>query len=95
MSVRVLKNFMQNQNLLEWIEPQGGCVCFPRIKKDISIDTDLFHEVLLHKYSTYVGRGHWFEEDGRYMRIGYSWDKTEKLKKGLSNILRTIEEIRR
>jgi len=77
---------------LEWIEPLGGCVCFPRIKKNISVDIDKFHDVLLNKYSTYVGRGHWFEEDGRYMRIGYSWDKTEKLEKGLSNILKAIEE---
>ena len=89
-----LKNFMQGQNLLEWVEPQGGCVCFPRIKKNISVDTDLFHDVLLNKYSTYLGRGHWFEEDGRYMRIGYSWENTEKLQKGLLNILKSIEETR-
>ncbi|QEC66365.1 pyridoxal phosphate-dependent aminotransferase [Panacibacter ginsenosidivorans] len=91
----VLKNFMQQQNMLEWIEPQGGCVCFPRIRKDIAIDTAQFHEVLLNKYSTYVGRGHWFEEDGRYMRIGYSWDKTEKLQKGLNNILKAINDTRK
>lgn len=88
----VLKNFMEQQQVLEWVEPQGGCVCFPRIKKEIAIDTRNFYEVLLNKYSTYVGRGHWFEEDGRYMRIGYSWDKTEKLAKGLSNILKAIED---
>ncbi len=88
----LLKNFMEQQQVLEWVEPQGGCVCFPRIKKEIAIDTRNFHEVLLNKYSTYVGRGHWFEEDGRYMRIGYSWDKTEKLAKGLSNILKAIED---
>jgi aspartate/methionine/tyrosine aminotransferase len=88
-----LKYFMRNQNLLEWVEPQGGCVCFPRIKKDIHIDTAAFQELLLNKYRTYVGRGHWFEEDGRYMRIGYSWEGTEKLKKGLLNILKTIEEL--
>jgi aspartate/methionine/tyrosine aminotransferase len=83
---------MQQQDILEWVEPGGGCVCFPRIKKDISVDAAQFHEVLLHKYRTYVGRGHWFEEDSRYMRIGYSWDKTEKLQKGLNNILKAIED---
>jgi aspartate/methionine/tyrosine aminotransferase len=88
----ILKNFMQHQKMLEWMEPKGGCVCFPRIRKEIQIDTDHFHKKLLQKYSTYVGRGHWFEEDGRYMRIGYSWDKPEKLIKGLSNILNAIEE---
>ncbi|CAN5467229.1 pyridoxal phosphate-dependent aminotransferase [soil metagenome] len=89
-----LKNFMQNQDVLEWVEPQGGCVCFPRIKKDVSLNITQVHELLLNKYSTYVGPGHWFEEDDRYMRIGYSWDKTEKLQKGLSNILKAIEETR-
>lgn len=91
----LLKIFMQQQNLLEWVKPQGGCVCFPRIKKDIEINLKLFHEILLNKYSTYVGPGHWFEEDDRYMRIGYSWDKTEKLQKGLQNILKAIEDARK
>lgn len=87
----ILKQFMDQQNVLEWVEPKGGCVCFPRIKKEVNVDTDKFHDILLNKYATYVGRGHWFEQDARYMRIGYSWDKTEKLEKGLQNILRAIE----
>lgn len=88
----ILKKFMDGQDLLEWVEPKGGCVCFPRIKKHIPVDTNKFHEILLNKYATYVGRGHWFEEDARYMRIGYSWDSSEKLQKGLNNILKAIEE---
>jgi hypothetical protein len=28
------------------------------------------------------------------MRIGYSWDTSEKLQKGLQNILKAIEESR-
>jgi aspartate/methionine/tyrosine aminotransferase len=90
----ILKNFILKQDILEWVEPQGGCVCFPRIKKNIMIDTNKFYEILLNKYGTYVGPGHWFEEDGRYMRLGYGWDKTEKLEKGLLNIIRSIEETR-
>ena len=89
---RVLKDFMMKQNILEWVEPKGGCVCFPRIKKGMDVDMEKFHDLLLNKYSTYVGKGHWFEEDGRYLRIGYSWDKTEKLKKGLNNIMSAISE---
>ena len=88
----VLKEFMSHQNVLEWVEPQGGCVCFPRIKNDVIIDKNKFHDILLNKYATYVGRGHWFEEDARYIRIGYSWDTTEKLQKGMTNILSSIEE---
>jgi len=90
----ILKDFMASQNVLEWVEPKGGCACFPRIKKDIDINTNKFYDILLNKYATYVGRGHWFEEDARYMRIGYSWDKSEKLTKGLNNILKSVEEAR-
>jgi aspartate/methionine/tyrosine aminotransferase len=91
----ILKDFMTYQNVLEWVEPQGGCVCFPRIKSNINIDTNKFHDILLNKYATYTGRGHWFEEDARYMRIGYSWDTSEKLQKGLNNILKAIEEAKK
>jgi len=91
---QVLKHFMQGQDVLEWVEPQGGCACFPRIKLNIEINTKQFHEDLLNKYSTYVGPGHWFEQDDRYMRIGYSWDKTEKLEKGMQNIVKAIQALR-
>jgi aspartate/methionine/tyrosine aminotransferase len=90
----VLKDFMKKQNVLEWVEPAGGCVCFPRIRKEIDVDIEKFHDTLLNTYATYVGKGHWFEEEGRYLRIGYSWDKTEKLQKGLHNIFKAIEESR-
>jgi len=90
----ILRNFMGGQNLLEWVEPNGGCVCFPRIRKDITLDMKRFHDILLNTYGTYIGCGHWFEEDDRYLRIGYSWDKSEKLEKGLKNILRSIDEAR-
>jgi DNA-binding transcriptional MocR family regulator len=58
------------------------------------LNTEKFHNILLYKYSTYIGKGHWFEEDAIYMRIGYSWDTSEKLEKGLHNILKAIEESR-
>ena len=88
----LVKDFMNKQKCLEWVEPSGGCVCFPRIKKDINVNTESFYDLLLNKYKTYVGRGKWFEEDDRYMRIGFGWEKEEKLKKGLQNIVKAIED---
>ncbi|MCY7356947.1 MAG: hypothetical protein LH609_05660 [Rudanella sp.] len=73
---------------------RSGCVCFPQIKTDIDLDTDRFHDILLHTYATYVGRGHWFEADPRYIRIGYSWDTSEKLQKGLGNIVKAVDKAR-
>jgi len=34
------------------------------------------------------------EQDDRYMRIGYSWDKTEKLEKGMHNIVKAVHALR-
>ena len=33
-----------------------------------------------------VGPGHWFEQDDRYMRIGYGWPAPEELRDGLANL---------
>ncbi len=89
----IMKGFMQGQELLEWVEPAGGCVCFPRIKQGLVADMDKLHAHLLEKYRTYLGRGHWFEEDARYLRIGYSWEPTDKLAEGLQNILSAIGDL--
>ncbi|MCE3282561.1 MAG: pyridoxal phosphate-dependent aminotransferase [Chitinophagaceae bacterium] len=90
----LVREFIQGQQLLEWVTPQGGCVCFPRIKAGTHVDMPRFYEILLKKYKTYVGAGHWFEEGPRYMRIGFGWETSGKLKQGLENILSAIGESR-
>lgn len=90
----MVRSFMQQQDVLEWVQPGGGCICFPRVKDNVRISMDEFHEVLLNKYRTYVGRGHWFEEDKRHIRIGFGWEKSDKLQRGLSNIVSAIEAAR-
>ncbi len=52
-----LKKWMSNNPYIEWIEPQGGVVCFPRIKKSVNLDIEKFYKVLMDKYKTYVGPG--------------------------------------
>jgi len=90
----LLKKIMGQQHLLEWVMPGGGCVCFPRIKPTVNVDTKKFYDLLLTNYGTYVGPGHWFEEDDRNMRIGFGWERKDKLEKGLNNILKAIEDAR-
>ena len=46
------------------------------------------------KYKTFVGPGHWFEMERRYLRIGYGWPKTEELKAGLAAISLAAAEAR-
>ncbi|HEV7231118.1 MAG TPA: pyridoxal phosphate-dependent aminotransferase, partial [Bacteroidia bacterium] len=82
----VLKTWLNTHPLLEWVEPGGGVVCFPRIREGLQVDVERFYEILLSDYATYAGPGHWFEMDKRYMRIGYGWPSEKELRKGLQNI---------
>jgi len=86
----LVKTFMHNEKRLEWVEPAGGVVCFPRIKNE-KADTEKFYQTLNQQYQTFVGPGHWFDMDKRYFRIGYGWPTTGDLKTGLENISRSLD----
>jgi aspartate/methionine/tyrosine aminotransferase len=84
--LQVVKDWMAGEEMMEWVEPSGGVVCFPRIRPDVPVDVDEFYRVLGEVHGTYVGPGHWFEQDRRHMRIGYAWPLPEELQAGLSAI---------
>lgn len=88
----VVKQWIENEPLLEWVPPVGGCVCFPRINNKVAIDLDEFYKVLNEKYGTYVGPGHWFEESKRNFRIGYAWPALNELKAGLKGISSALQD---
>lgn len=88
----ILKNWMAGEDRMEWVEPWGGVVCFPRILPDLSVDMDQFYRLLNKKYGTYVGPGHWFDQDRRFMRIGYAWPTREELTGGLAGISGALDE---
>jgi aspartate/methionine/tyrosine aminotransferase len=78
-----MKQWMQSQKYLEWVEPQAGVVCFPRVKKEYDFDFVNFQKALYSDYQTVVGYGHWFEQSQKYFRIGYAYPSLEDLKTGL------------
>ncbi|MGH9708016.1 MAG: aminotransferase class I/II-fold pyridoxal phosphate-dependent enzyme, partial [Candidatus Acidiferrales bacterium] len=88
---KIVSQWMAGEKHLEWILPGGGVVCLPRFAGNLEINTHAFYEVLLRKFSTYVGPGHWFELSDRYFRLGYGWEGKEKLARGLKNISSAIE----
>src|SRR5258708_24803179 len=57
----IVKSWMNEQDDFEWVEPKGGAVCFPRIRRPEKVDIDGFYDILLKKYGTYAGAGHWFD----------------------------------
>ncbi len=89
-----IKTWMKGQSAMEWVEPAGGVVCFPRIKQATSAEVERFYHILNEHYETFTGPGHWFGMDRRYMRIGYSWPTPAELAEGLQNISLALEESR-
>ncbi|MEP6750460.1 MAG: pyridoxal phosphate-dependent aminotransferase, partial [Bacteroidota bacterium] len=88
----LLREWLQKETRLEAVLPAGGVVCFPRFRNDIVIDTEKFYSLLMQKYKTMVGPGHWFAMPDTYMRIGFGWTDAATFQMGLENITKTIDE---
>jgi aspartate/methionine/tyrosine aminotransferase len=91
----IVKDWMIGQDEFEWIEPKGGAVAFPRMCHPEKVDIDKFYDILLKKYGTYTGPGHWFDMPRHYMRIGYGWPAKQQLHEGLQALSRSIAEAAR
>lgn len=85
-----LKEWIGRQPYLEWVEPQAGVVCFPRLRAEYKVDVEALYDKLYNEYGTVVGPGHWFEKERTYMRIGYGYPLHEELKTGLDNLEKCI-----
>jgi aspartate/methionine/tyrosine aminotransferase len=88
----ILEKWMEDHPQLEWIKPSGGVVCFPQFRDEIKIDVEKFYKILLEKYKTYIGPGHWFEMSKRSFRLGFGWEIEINFIKGLKNIDKAISE---
>ena len=90
----LVKKWFRSQEELEWVEPRGGVVAFPRIKPALAVDVDRFYKILQEEHGTYVGPGHWFEMDRRFFRLGFGWPKTADLAGGLAAITESVRAAR-
>jgi aspartate/methionine/tyrosine aminotransferase len=85
-----IKQWFTNHSFLEWVEPDAGVVCFPRLTADYQLNVEKFYRALFHEYATIVGPGHWFEKERTYMRIGFGYPLAEELQTGLENLAKCI-----
>jgi aspartate/methionine/tyrosine aminotransferase len=83
----IVGEWFASQDTFEWIEPRAGVVCMPRFHPGAEVDVDRFYADLLADHGTYVGPGHWFEQDRRFFRVGFAWPETEELRRGLAGLL--------
>jgi aspartate/methionine/tyrosine aminotransferase len=79
----LVRDWIEGGEFFEWVEPKAGVVCFPRIRPEIEVDVDRFYRNLFEEFGTYVGPGHWFEQDRRFFRLGFAWPTREELERGL------------
>lgn len=82
----LVSDWIAGEDLLEWVKPSGGVVCFPRMKAPPSGGTEAFYRRLLEDHGAYVGPGHWFEMPDTHFRVGYGWPTAEELSAGLAAI---------
>jgi aspartate/methionine/tyrosine aminotransferase len=85
-ALAITREWIDGEELMEWVEPKGGVVCFPRIKPEAPVDIDAFYRVLTEDFGTYVGPGHWFEQSRRHFRLGFGWPTLDELRGGLDGI---------
>ena len=87
-----VSDWVAGEDRVEWVRPEGGVVCFPRIRPDVPVDLGRFYDVLLDRHGTYVGPGHWFDADRRHFRVGFGWPSTADLDAGLAALSKTLDE---
>jgi aspartate/methionine/tyrosine aminotransferase len=83
----IVRDWFASQDTYEWVEPRAGVVCMPRFRAEVEVDVERFYADLLDEHGTYVGPGHWFEQDRRSFRVGFAWPETEELRRGLDGLL--------
>lgn len=88
----LVKAWIERDEFVEWVEPQGGCVCLPRIRPDVKLDLPTFYHRLYSVHGTYVGAGRWFEMPDNYFRVGFGWPTLTQLSEGLDGISAAIRD---
>jgi aspartate/methionine/tyrosine aminotransferase len=85
----IVKNWMEDQKWLEWVEPKSGVVCAPRLRNGQS--TDKLCELLVTKYRTFTVPGSRMELEGHF-RLGFGGE-AEELIKGLDRLKTALNEL--
>ena len=81
----VVAEWMRQQSGFEWVCPEAGVVCLPRLVEPVTITPEKLYRQLAEDYKTFVVPGRCFEMDERYFRIGFGADAAE-IQTGLQNL---------
>ena len=87
----IMSDWIAGEHRVEWVEPKGGVVCFPRFA-DPGIDARAIYSKLQND-GIFLGPGWWFEQEPRHMRIGFGYPSPEELKTALTAISETLDTL--
>jgi aspartate/methionine/tyrosine aminotransferase len=88
----VVKKWMtQHKDLLKWVEPDGGIVCFPKYSLDVP--SVVLCEHLFETQKILVNPGAYFNSDG-FIRLSFGGDK-ETLQNGLEALTNGLQDVHR
>lgn len=90
-NIGVVRDWMKGQNDLQWVEPDGGTLCFPKLMH--GLDALELSRLAKEKYRTLVVPGDFFWARG-HIRLGFG-GRTETLRRGLENLSKAIDELKR
>ncbi|KAF5603986.1 C6 zink-finger PRO1A [Fusarium pseudocircinatum] len=74
--LQMVESWIKSEELLEWVKPTGGVVCFPRIKQEPKGGFAAFYERLLNNHAT----------------LGYGWPTREELEGGMRAISAALRD---
>ncbi|MBN1272145.1 MAG: pyridoxal phosphate-dependent aminotransferase [Candidatus Aminicenantes bacterium] len=83
----LVREFVRSAKNLEYVEPDGGVVCFPRVEGNKRGDT--VAEILLREHGTRIVPGSFFEHPD-FFRLGFGV-KTSELRRGLKNLRAVLD----
>jgi len=84
----VEKWIKNNIDLIEWVPPTGGIMCFPQLTRDHSIDIVDFCNRLVNENGVLVSPGKYFGTDG-HIRLTFM-NQTDELNVGLNAIIEVL-----
>ena len=87
---QIVREWMEiNRDILEWVIPHGGIMCFPRYKVKMS-SIELCHK-LLDDHGVMLNPGEYFDMDG-HIRLTYACSE-DVLRKGLEALGKGLKEL--
>jgi aspartate/methionine/tyrosine aminotransferase len=86
--LEMIRDFMQKEQRFDWVEPEGGAVCFPRILT--GSNGDEFADRLVNDFDIAVVPGSFFEDD-RHFRLSCAVE-TDVLSYALEKMSEVLSE---